>query len=126
MLNKKCFIILKITSSIRPPLLYDPLFTDIGGSYTRGFTVYVHQFPSKALKSRQSKGVIRIVLQLYIHIEHNSTGLATMTFLLFMQSGNTKTLNKLDKATTQLLLYSHKLTYDTSLTYVQITLELIP
>ena len=29
------------TSKIRPPPLYDPFFSDIGGSYTRGSTVYV-------------------------------------------------------------------------------------
>ena len=39
LLNKKCFIWLKVTSSIRPPPLYDPFFSDIGGSYIGGSTV---------------------------------------------------------------------------------------
>ena len=40
LLNKMCFIILKITSSIRPPPLCDPFFSDIGWSYIRGSTAY--------------------------------------------------------------------------------------
>ena len=41
LLNKKCFIMLKLTSNIRLPALYDLFFSDIGGSYTRGSIVHV-------------------------------------------------------------------------------------